>query len=208
MDELTSIGVYEWHRYVDDTFVLVQLGTNSYHPLIKFTYEVETDDSLFFLRYASYSFTWATHIRADHLQEADAHRSNDQLEILSFHSSKRKPPSIAWSIEPSPSAQLTCPLTEELAEIRRYGLANGYPRSFIHIHIGVGLSRYMERQVPQTIERQNRLWEGTYVCRGSVHWTHNPVNEAPIPSLVFTTTSRSRHPLLHQTTTIIPDVFS
>ena len=38
-------------------------------------------------------------------------------------------------------------LTEEFAEIRRYGQANGYPRSFIDIHIGVGLSRYMERQM-------------------------------------------------------------
>ena len=44
-------------------------------------------------------------------------------------------------------------LTEEFAEIRRYGLANGHPRSFIDIHIGVGLGRYMERQVPQTTVR-------------------------------------------------------
>ena len=45
-------------------------------------------------------------------------------------------------------------LAEEFAETRLDGPANGYPRSFSDIHIGVGLSRYMERQVPQTIERQ------------------------------------------------------
>ena len=58
MDELTSIGVCEWHRYVDDTFVLVQPGSdvadlltilNRFHPSIKFTYEVDANDSLRFL---------------------------------------------------------------------------------------------------------------------------------------------------------------
>ena len=44
-------------------------------------------------------------------------------------------------------------LLVELKQIRRYGLANGYPRSFIDTHIGVGLSRYMQKQVSQVIEK-------------------------------------------------------
>ena len=55
MDELRSIGLCEWHRYIDSTAVLVLPGTHipdilnllcSFHPSIKFTYEVETNDSL------------------------------------------------------------------------------------------------------------------------------------------------------------------
>jgi hypothetical protein len=58
MDRLMGIGVCEWHRYVDDTFVLIELTINvsdvlhilyKFHPSIKFTYAVETDQSLPFL---------------------------------------------------------------------------------------------------------------------------------------------------------------
>ena len=44
-------------------------------------------------------------------------------------------------------------LTKEFEEVRRYGQANGYPKFFINVHIGVGLSRYVERQIPRTIDR-------------------------------------------------------
>jgi hypothetical protein len=53
MDELIGMDVCEWHRYVDDTLVLVQLGTNfanilvilnDNHPSIKFTYETVTNN--------------------------------------------------------------------------------------------------------------------------------------------------------------------
>jgi hypothetical protein len=58
MDRLMNIGGCEWHRYVDDTFVLIEPVTNISNVLhilnnfqlsIKFTSEVETDPSLPFL---------------------------------------------------------------------------------------------------------------------------------------------------------------
>lgn len=55
MDRLEQKSVREWHRYVSDTFVLVEPDTNiqdvldilnGFHPSIKFTYEVEEVNSL------------------------------------------------------------------------------------------------------------------------------------------------------------------
>jgi hypothetical protein len=55
MDERKGMGVYEWHRYVDNTFALVQLDTNvvnilailnSFHSSIKFIYETDTSNCL------------------------------------------------------------------------------------------------------------------------------------------------------------------
>ena len=57
-DGLRRIDVCEWHRYADDTFVVVQPGTNvvdilsilnDSHPSIKLTYETEANNSLPFL---------------------------------------------------------------------------------------------------------------------------------------------------------------
>ena len=57
-DELKNIGVCEWYRYVDDTFVLVDPDTkvddilfilSNFHPSIKFTHENEAKDFLPFL---------------------------------------------------------------------------------------------------------------------------------------------------------------
>ena len=50
MNQLEQVGVCEWHRYVDDTFVLLRPNTNiddvlnilnGFHSSIKFTHEVE-----------------------------------------------------------------------------------------------------------------------------------------------------------------------
>ncbi|CAF3120231.1 unnamed protein product [Rotaria socialis] len=58
MDELISLGVCEWHRYVDDTFVFINPNANvndilsvlnGFHPSMKFTYKVEKDNELEFL---------------------------------------------------------------------------------------------------------------------------------------------------------------
>ena len=58
MDDLKRIGVCEWHRYVDDTFVLLRPDTNiddifsllyNFHPSIKFTHELENNGSIAFL---------------------------------------------------------------------------------------------------------------------------------------------------------------
>ena len=161
MDELTSIGVCEWHRYVDDTFVLVQPGTevadlltvlNRFHPSIKFTYELEANGSLPFLDVR------VTRSPERHTFETTIYRKPTFTGLMinwnSFVPLQYKKASVDSMVRRALSICSTyLSLTEEFAEIRRYGLANGYPRSFIDIHIAVGLSRYMERQVPQTIER-------------------------------------------------------
>jgi selenophosphate synthetase-related protein len=55
MDRLIDVGLYEWHRYVDGTFVRIASTTNvsdvlhilnNLHSSNKFTDEVETDQSL------------------------------------------------------------------------------------------------------------------------------------------------------------------
>jgi hypothetical protein len=76
----------EWHRYVDDKSVLIESTTNlsdvlhilsKFHPSIKFTYEVETDQFLPFLDVrvtrSSERQTFETAI----LQEANMYRSHD-----------------------------------------------------------------------------------------------------------------------------------
>ena len=146
MDELTSIGVCECHRYVDDMFVSVQPGTNGFHPSIKFMYEVETDDSLPFLDGR------VTHLPERHTFETTIYRKPTFTGLMinwnSFVPLQYKKASIDSMVRRALSICSTnLSLTEEFAEIRRNGLANGYPRSFIDIHIGVGLSRYMEKQM-------------------------------------------------------------
>ena len=146
MNELKSIGVCEWHRYVDDMFVRVQPGTNSFHPSIKFTYELEANDSLPFLDVR------VTRSPERHTFETTIYRKTTFTGLTinwdSFVPLQYKKASIDSMVHRALSICSTyLSLTEEFAEIRRYGLANGYLRSFIDTHIGVGLSRYMERQI-------------------------------------------------------------
>ena len=58
MNDLERVGVCDWYRYVDDTFVLLRPNTNiddvlnilnDFHPSIKFTHEEETNGSIAFL---------------------------------------------------------------------------------------------------------------------------------------------------------------
>jgi Reverse transcriptase (RNA-dependent DNA polymerase) len=58
MEQLEQIGVCEWHRYVDDTVVLLEPDTNiedvlhvlnEFQPSIKFTHEPEKDNTIAFL---------------------------------------------------------------------------------------------------------------------------------------------------------------
>ncbi|CAF3266778.1 unnamed protein product [Rotaria sp. Silwood2] len=58
MDHLKQIGVCDWYRYVDNTFVLVEATTkvdnvikifNNFHPSITFIHQLETNGSLPFL---------------------------------------------------------------------------------------------------------------------------------------------------------------
>ena len=59
MERLEQIGVCEWHRYVDDTFVLLKPGINiddvlphvlnEFQPSLQFTHEPEKDNTMTFL---------------------------------------------------------------------------------------------------------------------------------------------------------------
>ncbi|CAF2546841.1 unnamed protein product [Rotaria sp. Silwood2] len=58
MDRLLQLGVCEWHRYVDDIFVLINPGVNvdnissilnNFHLSINFTHKLEHNDKLEFL---------------------------------------------------------------------------------------------------------------------------------------------------------------
>ena len=80
MNELKSIGVCEWHRYVDDTFVRVQPGTNGFHPSIKLTYELEADDSLRFLDGG------VTHLPEPHTYEMSIYRKPTFIGLMIYWS--------------------------------------------------------------------------------------------------------------------------
>ena len=151
MDDLKRIGVCEWHRYVDDTFVLVDPGTkvddilsilNNFHPSIKFTHEHEANDSLPFLDvrvtrspdrrtfettiYRKPTFTglminWDSFVPLQYKNAGINSMVRRALSICSSYTS----------------------LTAEFDEVRRIGQANGYPLSFIDVHIGIGLSRHL-----------------------------------------------------------------
>ena len=154
MDQLMETGVCEWHRYVDDTFVLIEPTTNvvdvlnilnSFHPSIKFTYEVEANRSLPFLDvrvtrsperqtfettiYRKPTFTglmtrWDSYVPMNYKKASIDSMIRRALSICSTYTS----------------------LVAEFDEIRRISQANDYPASFIDTHIGMGLSRYMAKQ--------------------------------------------------------------
>ena len=57
MEQLKQNGVHEWFRFVDDTFVLIDIKTdiqdilailNNFHESIKFIYEVEQKNVIIF----------------------------------------------------------------------------------------------------------------------------------------------------------------
>ena len=90
MDQLKQSGVCEWHRYVDDTFVLLEPKANvtdvltilnNFHASMKFTYELEKDQSLSFLDVGVIR-PQNSAIRDDHLQETNLHQINDQLALI------------------------------------------------------------------------------------------------------------------------------
>jgi hypothetical protein len=171
MDELRSIGVCEWHRYVDDTFVLVQPGNNvadilaklnGFHLSIKFTYETEASNSLPFLDVR------VTRSPERHTFETTIYRKQTFTGLMinwnSFVPLQYKRASIDSMV---PRALSICSaylsLTETFQEIRRYGQANGYPNSFIDVHIGLGLSRCMER--PSGCDKKRMYVETPFIGR-------------------------------------------
>jgi hypothetical protein len=154
MDQLMEIGVCEWHRYVDDTFVLIEPTTNvvdvlnilnNFHPSIKFTYEVEANRSLPFLDVR------VTRSPERQIFETTIYRKPTFTGLMtkwdSFVPMNYKKASIDSMIRRALSICSTyASLVAEFDEIRRVSQANDYPISFIDTHIGMGLSRYMAKK--------------------------------------------------------------
>jgi hypothetical protein len=151
MDRLMEIGVCEWHKYVDDTFVLIEPTTNvtdvphilnNFHPSIKFTYDIETDQSLPFLDVK------VTRLSERQTFETTIYRKPTFTGLMtkwnSFVPMSYKKAGIDSMIRRALSICSTYQsLAVEFDEIRRTGRANNYHSSFIDIHIGIGMSKYL-----------------------------------------------------------------
>jgi hypothetical protein len=153
-DRLMTIGVCEWHRYVYDTFVLIERTTNvsdvlhilnNFQSSIKFTYEVETDQSLPFLdgkvTRSSEQQTFETTICRKPIFTGLMTKWN------SFVPMNYERAGIDSMIISTLSICSTYQsFTIEFDEIRRIGQANNYPLSFINVHIGIGLRKYLMKK--------------------------------------------------------------
>ena len=153
MDRLEQKGVREWHRYVDDTFVLVEPDTNiqevldvlnDFHPSIKFTYEVEKDDSLPFLDVR------VTRSISANVFTTTIYRKPTFTGLMtnwnSFVPFSYKKASVVSMIQRALSVCSTYSLLDiELNKVRYYCQLNGYPRGFVDTLIGIGLTKYLNR---------------------------------------------------------------
>ncbi|CAF1614524.1 unnamed protein product [Adineta ricciae] len=165
MDRLRQSGVCEWHRYVDDTFVLLEPSTvvqdvlnvlNSFHPDIKFTHEDEKDQRLSFL---DVEVIRTTESVKSEIQQISLTRNVFQTTVFrkssftglmlkwnSFVPIQYKKGSVTSLIQRAINVCSTYSLlSDEFEKIRQLSLKNGYPLSFIHTQIGIGLSRYLKR---------------------------------------------------------------
>ena len=147
MDRLEQKGVREWHRYVDDTFVLVEPDTNvqevldilnSFHPSIKFTFEVEESGSLPFLdvrvsRFTSSDVFTTTIYRKPTFTGLMSNR-------YSFVPFSYKKASVVSMIQRALSVCSTYDLLDiELDDIRYYCSLNGYPWQFVSTRSSVSV---------------------------------------------------------------------
>ncbi|CAF2900990.1 unnamed protein product [Rotaria sp. Silwood2] len=153
MDKLTQLGVCEWYRYVDDTFVLLNKDTNvdnilsvlnDFHSSIQFTRKIEDSDKLEFLDvqvirslekqcfettiYRKPTFTglltnWNSYVPIHYKKAGIVSMINCALNICSTYKL----------------------LEDEFNEIRRFGLDNDYPLSFINTMIGIKLSHHRNK---------------------------------------------------------------
>ncbi|CAF4942844.1 unnamed protein product, partial [Rotaria socialis] len=154
MDELISLGVCEWHRYVDDTFVFINPNANVndilsvlnfFHPPMKFTYKVEKDNELEFLEvkviriperhtlettiYRKPTFTglitnWNSYVPIEYKKSSITSMTDRALRICSTY-------------------QL---LSTEFNEIRKIAKLNDYPTSMVDTLIGIKFSKYRNKQ--------------------------------------------------------------
>ena len=153
MDRLKQIGVCEWYRYVDDTFVLIEPTTkvgdvleilNNFHPSINFTYQLETNGSLPFLD------VWVTRsVETKKLQTA-VYRKETFTGLMtkwdSFVPKQYKKACVVTMIHRTLAMYSTySSLAIEFENIRQIGLHNGYSLSFLDTRIGIGLSKYLKK---------------------------------------------------------------
>ena len=153
MDRLEQKGVREWHRYVDDTFVLVEPDTNvqdvldilnGFHPSIKCTFEVEESGSLPFLD-----------VRVSRSTSSDVFTTTIYRKATftglmtnwhSFVPFSYKKASVVSMIQRALSVCSTYALLDiELDDVRYYCDLNGYPWHFVDTLIGIGLTKYLNR---------------------------------------------------------------
>ncbi|CAF4157480.1 unnamed protein product [Rotaria sp. Silwood2] len=156
MDHLKQIGVCEWYRYVDDTFVLVEPTTkvenvleilNNFHPSITFTHQLEINGSLSFLD------VWVTRSPETKKFQTAVYRKDTFTGLMikwnSFVPASYKKGTIVTMIH---RALATCStytsLATEFENIRQIGLHNGYPLSFLDTRIGIGLIQTEECDTP------------------------------------------------------------
>ncbi|CAF4709196.1 unnamed protein product, partial [Rotaria sp. Silwood2] len=155
MDKLTELGVCEWYRYVDDTFVLINKDANvdnilsilnDFHPSIKLTRKIEDNDKLKFLDiqvirspeqqcfettvYRKPTFTglltnWNSYVPIQYKKANIVRMVNRALNICSTYKL----------------------LDDEFNKIRRFGLDNDYPLSFINTIIGIQLSQHRNKMI-------------------------------------------------------------
>jgi hypothetical protein len=165
MDQLRQSGVCEWYRYVDDTFVLLEPTTtvqdilkilNSFHPSIKFTHKDEKHQCLSFL---DAQVIRTTQVIKCEKEQKEIIRKKFQTTVFrkssftglmlkwnSFVPKQYKTGSIISIVQRAINVcsayQL---LSDEFEQIRQLGLKNGYPISFLHTQIGIGLSKYLKK---------------------------------------------------------------
>ncbi|CAF3224949.1 unnamed protein product [Rotaria socialis] len=142
MDKLINAGVCEWHRYVDDTFVLVNLilieGGDKLEfldVLITRSAEYQSFETTIYRKptYTGLLTNYHSYVPMQYKKGGIITMVNRTLIICSTYAS----------------------LATEFNEIRRIGLMNGYASSFIDTIIGIKLSQYRKNnndviQSPQT----------------------------------------------------------
>ncbi|CAF1450959.1 unnamed protein product [Rotaria sordida] len=153
MDKLTQLGVCEWYRYVDDTFVFINKDANvdnilsilnDFHPSIKFTRKIEDNDKLEFLD------VQVIRSSEQHWFETTIYRKPTFTGLLTNWNSyvpiQYKKASIVSMVNRALNICSTYTLLEtELDEIRKIGLKNDYPLSFIDTIIAIKLSQHRNK---------------------------------------------------------------
>lgn len=163
MDQLEQIGVSEWFRYVDDTFVLLEPNTNinnvldllnGFHPSIKFTHEVEKVGSIAFLnvkviRSLTSKQTLMNNQEPTFCFNTTIYRKETFTGLMtnwhSFVPFSYKKATVTTMVQQAIAICSTYALlADELNEIRNICQMNDYPIDFVNTRIGIGLSKFLK----------------------------------------------------------------